>query len=72
LDTESIVNTVKDDGAGAIATFIGTTRDSFQGETYWVVNPGGLAMTNATPTINRKERYEVDVRGIHDFVYEEF
>ena len=32
LDTESIVNTVKDDGAGAIATFIGTTRNSFQGE----------------------------------------
>jgi hypothetical protein len=29
-------------------------------------------MTDATPTINRKERYEVDVRGIHDFVYEEF
>lgn len=66
------MNTVKDDGAGAIATFIGTTRDSFQGETYWVVNPGVLAMTNATPTINRKERYEVDVRSIHDFVYEEF
>ena len=66
------MNTVKDDGAGAIATFIGTTRNSFQGKTYCVVNPGGLAMTDATATINRKERYEVDLRGIHDFVHEEF
>jgi hypothetical protein len=32
LDTEAITATVKDDGAGAIAVFIGTTRDSFQGE----------------------------------------
>lgn len=66
------MNTVKDDGAGAIATFIGTTRNSFQGKTYWTVIPGELAMTDATPTINRKERYEVDVRSIHDFVHEEF
>lgn len=32
LDAEAITGTVKDDGAGAIALFIGTTRDSFQGE----------------------------------------
>lgn len=31
LDTEAIVASVKDDGAGAIATFIGTTRNTFQG-----------------------------------------
>ncbi|KAJ9095757.1 hypothetical protein QFC19_007470 [Naganishia cerealis] len=30
LNAESITATVKDDGAGAIAVFIGTTRDSFQ------------------------------------------
>ncbi|KAJ9120837.1 hypothetical protein QFC22_002771 [Naganishia vaughanmartiniae] len=32
LDAEAITGTVKDDGAGAIALFIGTTRDSFQGK----------------------------------------
>ena len=32
LNTEAITATVKDDGAGAIAVFIGTTRDSFQGK----------------------------------------
>lgn len=32
LNAESITTTVQDDGAGAIALFIGTTRDSFQGE----------------------------------------
>ncbi|KAJ9122210.1 hypothetical protein QFC24_004440 [Naganishia onofrii] len=32
LDAEAITRTVKDDGAGAIALFIGTTRDSFQGK----------------------------------------
>ena len=32
LDTEAIVKTVRDDGAGAIATFIGTTRNTFQGQ----------------------------------------
>jgi molybdopterin synthase catalytic subunit len=32
LNAETITASVKDDGAGAIALFIGTTRDSFQGE----------------------------------------
>lgn len=32
LNTEAIIDSVKDDGAGAIATFIGTTRNSFQGK----------------------------------------
>lgn len=32
LNAEMITATVKDDGAGAIALFIGTTRDSFQGQ----------------------------------------
>ncbi|KAI5454063.1 ribosome biogenesis protein tsr3 [Naganishia albida] len=32
LNAEMITATVKDDGAGAIALFIGTTRDSFQGK----------------------------------------
>lgn len=31
LDCMAITNSVGDDGAGAIATFIGTTRDSFEG-----------------------------------------
>ncbi|KAF5337316.1 hypothetical protein D9611_003165 [Ephemerocybe angulata] len=32
LNTEEIIDSVKDDGAGAIATFIGTTRNSFKGK----------------------------------------
>jgi molybdopterin synthase catalytic subunit len=32
LNTESIIDAVQDDGAGAIATFIGTTRNSFKGK----------------------------------------
>ncbi|TFK30312.1 molybdenum cofactor synthesis 2 [Coprinopsis marcescibilis] len=32
LDVEKILSTVKDDGSGAIVTFIGTTRNSFQGK----------------------------------------
>ena len=31
LDSEAIIQSVKDDAAGAIAIFIGTTRNSFQG-----------------------------------------
>lgn len=31
LNASNIIDSVKDDGAGAIAVFIGTTRDSFQG-----------------------------------------
>lgn len=31
LDSEAIIRSVQDDTAGAIATFIGTTRNSFQG-----------------------------------------
>ena len=31
LDTSEIVKSVADDGAGAIAVFIGTTRNTFQG-----------------------------------------
>lgn len=31
LDTNRIIDSVKDDGAGAIAVFIGTTRNSFKG-----------------------------------------
>ena len=32
LDSEAIIQSVQDDTAGAIAVFIGTTRNSFQGE----------------------------------------
>ncbi|KIY64224.1 molybdenum cofactor synthesis 2 [Cylindrobasidium torrendii FP15055 ss-10] len=32
LDTKKIIDSVGDDGAGAIAVFIGTTRNSFQGK----------------------------------------
>ena len=38
LNTESIIREVSDDRAGATAIFIGTTRDSFKGESryrYW-------------------------------------
>ena len=31
LDSEAIIRSVQDDTAGAIAVFIGTTRNSFQG-----------------------------------------
>lgn len=31
LDSEAIIRSVQDDTAGAIAAFIGTTRNSFQG-----------------------------------------
>lgn len=31
LDSEAIIQSVQDDTAGAIAVFIGTTRNSFQG-----------------------------------------
>jgi len=31
LDSEAIIRLVQDDAAGAIAVFIGTTRNSFQG-----------------------------------------
>lgn len=31
LDSEAIIQSVQDDAAGAIAVFIGTTRNSFQG-----------------------------------------
>ena len=33
LDTQAIIQSVADDGAGATAVFIGTTRNSFKGET---------------------------------------
>ncbi|KLO17064.1 molybdenum cofactor synthesis 2, partial [Schizopora paradoxa] len=33
LDTQNIIKSVGDDAAGAIAVFIGTTRNSFQGKT---------------------------------------
>ncbi|KAF8632561.1 hypothetical protein AX15_001771 [Amanita polypyramis BW_CC] len=33
LDAESIIKSVQDDRAGAIVTFIGTTRNSFNGKT---------------------------------------
>ncbi|KAF5313244.1 hypothetical protein D9619_003526 [Psilocybe cf. subviscida] len=32
LDVQAIVNSVQDDGAGATAVFIGTTRNSFKGK----------------------------------------
>jgi molybdopterin synthase catalytic subunit len=32
LDSGTIIQSVQDDTAGAIAVFIGTTRNSFQGE----------------------------------------
>jgi len=32
LDSEAIIQSVQDDAAGAIAVFIGTTRNSFQGQ----------------------------------------
>ena len=31
LDSEAIIRSAQDDAAGAIAVFIGTTRNSFQG-----------------------------------------
>lgn len=31
LDVQGIIDSVGDDGAGAVAVFIGTTRDSFEG-----------------------------------------
>lgn len=31
LDTQAIIESVADDGAGATAVFIGTTRNSFKG-----------------------------------------
>jgi molybdopterin synthase catalytic subunit len=31
LDVAQIMNTVRDDGAGALALFVGTTRDNFNG-----------------------------------------
>lgn len=34
LDSEAIIRSVRDDAAGAIAAFIGTTRNSFQGASY--------------------------------------
>ena len=34
LDSEAIIRSVQDDAAGAIAVFIGTTRNSFQGASY--------------------------------------
>lgn len=36
LDCMAITNAVRDAGAGAIATFIGTTRNSFEGGLLWV------------------------------------
>ena len=35
LILQDIVNLVKDDGAGAITTFNGTTRNIFKGENYF-------------------------------------
>jgi molybdopterin synthase catalytic subunit len=32
LDVEAIITSVSDDGAGATAVFIGTTRNTFQGD----------------------------------------
>ncbi|CDO71635.1 hypothetical protein BN946_scf184911.g105 [Trametes cinnabarina] len=34
LDVQSIIQSVTDDGAGATAVFIGTTRNSFRGEAF--------------------------------------
>ena len=34
LDSEAIIQSVQDDAAGAIAVFIGTTRNSFQGASH--------------------------------------
>jgi len=34
LDSEAIIRSVQDDTAGAIAAFIGTTRNSFQGASH--------------------------------------
>jgi hypothetical protein len=31
LDSETIIKSVQDNGAGAVAVFIGTTRDTFEG-----------------------------------------
>jgi hypothetical protein len=31
LDSQAIIGSVQDDGAGALAVFIGTTRDTFEG-----------------------------------------
>lgn len=31
LDISGIMNSVRDDGAGALAVFVGTTRDNFNG-----------------------------------------
>jgi hypothetical protein len=31
LDIAQIMNSVRDDGAGALALFVGTTRDNFNG-----------------------------------------
>lgn len=32
LDITAIMDSVRDDGAGALALFVGTTRDNFNGE----------------------------------------
>jgi molybdopterin synthase catalytic subunit len=36
LILQDIINLVKDDGAGAITTFNGTTRNTFKGESYFI------------------------------------
>lgn len=37
LDTQTIIQSMSDDGAGATAVFIGTTRNSFKGRV--VISP---------------------------------
>lgn len=32
LDVDKIMNSVRDNGAGALVTFVGTTRDNFNGK----------------------------------------
>jgi len=46
LDSEAIIRSVQDDTAGAIAAFIGTTRNSFQG-----ASPTTLPFTPRFPRI---------------------
>mgnify|MGYP002718954343 FL=1 len=70
LNTEVIIASVKDDGAGAIAVFIGTTRDSFQGELRLLLQEINR-LRYFCISVCRKASDTIDVRSLHSAVYED-